>query len=57
METKEVMTIREQAVDYLTFLSGTAPTEEEIQQYLNECEEFDKANTENEYSMCNDFEV
>ena len=52
---REVMTSREQAIDYLTFLSGTAPTEEEIQQYLNDCEEFDKANVENEYSMCNGF--
>lgn len=52
---QEVMTSREQAVDYLTFLNGTAPTEEEIQQYLNDCEEFDKANVENEYSMCNGF--
>ena len=47
METKEVMTIREQAVDYLTFLSGTASTEEEIQQYLNECEEFSVIDEEN----------
>lgn len=45
---QEVMTSREQAVDYLTFLNGTAPTEEEIQQYLDDCEEFDKANAENE---------
>ena len=47
MKTKEVMTIREQAIDYLTFLSGTAPTEEEIQQYLNECEEFSVIDEEN----------
>lgn len=43
-----MLDLRAQAVDYLTFLNGTAPTEEEIRQYLNDCEEFDKVNAENE---------
>lgn len=37
---QEVMTIREQAIEYLTFISGgETPSEQEIQDYLKECEE------------------
>lgn len=37
---QEVMTIREQAIEYLTFISGgETPSEQEIQDYLEEYEE------------------
>lgn len=45
--------LRTQVIEYLAYIGGgELPTEKEVQDYLDEYEEF---NVENEYSMCNGF--